>query len=170
MPSRRQALGVARDNSRLFDRLTLTNPWSTLPCPRLRPISSQQPLWFSGSSTLIRSVCRRFSWLAAQPAISSADAGFSFWGLSSLPLRRCGPGSHAIQGVGAALLVPCCLALIGANFDEAERGKAIGTWAGSSAVATAIAPLLGGWMVDHFSWRWIFLINPLIALPTVWIA
>ena len=78
--------------------------------------------------------------------------------------------ARAIQGVGAALLVPCCLALIGANFDEAERGKAIGTWAGSSAVATAIAPLLGGWMVDHFSWRWIFLINPLIALPTVWIA
>ena len=78
--------------------------------------------------------------------------------------------ARAIQGVGAALLVPCCLALIGANFDGAERGKAIGTWAGSSAVATAIAPLLGGWIVDHFSWRWIFLINPLIALPTVWIA
>ena len=58
----------------------------------------------------------------------------------------------------------------GATFDESERGKAIGTWAGSSAVATAIAPLLGGWIVDHFSWRWIFLINPLLALPTIWIA
>jgi EmrB/QacA subfamily drug resistance transporter len=78
--------------------------------------------------------------------------------------------ARAAQGVGAALLLPCSLALIGANFDEAERGKAIGTWAGSSAVATAIAPLLGGWIVDHFSWRWIFLVNPLIALPTIWIA
>ena len=78
--------------------------------------------------------------------------------------------ARAAQGVGAALLIPCSLALIGATFDESERGKAIGTWAGSSAVATAIAPLLGGWIVDHFSWRWIFLINPLLALPTIWIA
>jgi EmrB/QacA subfamily drug resistance transporter len=78
--------------------------------------------------------------------------------------------ARATQGVGAALLVPCSLAIIGATFDENERGKAIGTWAGSSAVATAIAPLLGGWIVDHFSWRWIFLINPLLALPTLWIA
>src|SRR3984885_14746576 len=64
----------------------------------------------------------------------------------------------------------CALALIGATFDETERGRAIGTWAASAAVATAIAPLLGGWIVDHFSWRWIFLINPLIALPAIWIA
>src|SRR6516162_5858757 len=78
--------------------------------------------------------------------------------------------ARAAQGVGAALLLPCSLALIGATFDETERGKAIGTWAGSSAVATAIAPLLGGWTVDHFSWRWIFLITPLIAVPTIWIA
>ena len=78
--------------------------------------------------------------------------------------------ARAAQGAGAALLLPCSLALIGATFDETERGKAIGTWAGSSAVATAIAPLLGGWIVDHFSWRWIFLVNPLIALPTIWIA
>jgi EmrB/QacA subfamily drug resistance transporter len=78
--------------------------------------------------------------------------------------------ARAVQGVGAALLIPCSLALIGATFDESERGKAIGTWAGFSAVATAIAPLLGGWIVDHVSWRWIFLINPVLALPTIWIA
>ncbi|MGB6170687.1 MAG: MFS transporter [Xanthobacteraceae bacterium] len=78
--------------------------------------------------------------------------------------------ARAIQGAGAALLIPCSLAIIGAAFDEAERGKAIGTWAGSSAVASAMAPMLGGWIVDHFSWRWIFLINPLLALPTIWIA
>jgi EmrB/QacA subfamily drug resistance transporter len=78
--------------------------------------------------------------------------------------------ARAIQGVGAALLIPCSLAIIGATFDEAERGKAIGTWAGFSAIAGAAGPLLGGWIVDHFSWRWIFLINPVLALVAIWIA
>ena len=77
--------------------------------------------------------------------------------------------ARAMQGVGAAVLIPCSLALIGASFNEEERGKAIGTWAGASAIAIAIGPLLGGLIVDHFSWRWIFLINPVLALPTIWI-
>jgi EmrB/QacA subfamily drug resistance transporter len=99
----------------------------------------------------------------------SIFAAASLWcglapGLTQLILAR------AVQGAGAAVLLPCSLALIGAAFDETERGRAIGTWAAASAVATALAPLLGGWIVDHFSWRWIFLINPLIALPTIWIA
>lgn len=74
------------------------------------------------------------------------------------------------QGVGAALLIPCSLALIGAAFDEQGRGAAIGIWAGASAIAAGVAPLLGGWLVDHSSWRMIFLINPVIAIPTLWIA
>jgi EmrB/QacA subfamily drug resistance transporter len=78
--------------------------------------------------------------------------------------------ARATQGFGAALLVPCSLALIGASFGEAERGRAIGTWAGVSAIAAAIGPILGGWIVDNLSWRWIFLINPLLALPAIWIA
>jgi EmrB/QacA subfamily drug resistance transporter len=78
--------------------------------------------------------------------------------------------ARAIQGAGAALLIPCSLAIIGATFDDSERGKAIGTWAGFSAVAGAIGPLFGGWIVDHFTWRWIFLINPVLALPAIWIA
>ncbi len=78
--------------------------------------------------------------------------------------------ARAVQGAGAALLVPCALALIGASFDEEERGKAIGTWAGFSAISAAVGPILGGWIVDGFSWRWIFLINPLLALPAIWIA
>jgi EmrB/QacA subfamily drug resistance transporter len=78
--------------------------------------------------------------------------------------------ARAIQGAGAALLIPCSLAIIGASFSEAERGKAIGTWAGFSAISAAIGPLLGGLIVDHASWRIIFLINPFIALPTIWIA
>jgi MFS family permease len=75
--------------------------------------------------------------------------------------------ARAIQGGGAALLIPCSLAIIGAAFDDSERGKAIGTWAGFSAVAAAAGPLLGGGIVDHFTRRWIFLINPLLALPTI---
>jgi EmrB/QacA subfamily drug resistance transporter len=77
---------------------------------------------------------------------------------------------RAVQGVGATLLIPRSLAIIGATFAENERGKAIGTWAGFSAFAAAAGPLLGGWIVDHFSWRWIFFLNPLLTLPTVWIA
>jgi EmrB/QacA subfamily drug resistance transporter len=78
--------------------------------------------------------------------------------------------ARAAQGVGAALLIPCSLAIIGASFEEAERGRAIGTWAGFSAIAAAIGPLLGGFIVDHSSWRLIFLINPVIALPTILLA
>jgi EmrB/QacA subfamily drug resistance transporter len=78
--------------------------------------------------------------------------------------------ARAIQGVGAALLVPCSLALIGAAYDEKERGAAIGIWSGASAIAAGAGPLFGGWLVDHWSWRAIFLINPLLALPTLWIA
>src|SRR5436305_12626721 len=78
--------------------------------------------------------------------------------------------ARVVQGAGAALLIPCSLALIGATFEESERGKAIGTWAAFSALAAAFGPVLGGWIVDHASWRWIFLINPFIALPAIWIA
>jgi MFS family permease len=80
----------------------------------------------------------------------------SLWcGLSSTIAQLI--SARALQGMGAALLIPCSLAIIGATFDESERGKAIGTWAGFSALATAIGPLLGGWIVDHVTWRWIFL-------------
>ncbi len=78
--------------------------------------------------------------------------------------------ARTAQGVGAALVVPCSLALVGASFAEKERGAAIGIWSGASAIAAGAAPLLGGWLVDHLSWRAIFLINPLLALPTLWIA
>lgn len=78
--------------------------------------------------------------------------------------------ARAISGIGGAILVPCALALIGAAFDEKERGAAIGIWAGASALSGGAAPLLGGWLVDHVSWRAIFLINPIAAVPTLWIA
>jgi EmrB/QacA subfamily drug resistance transporter len=78
--------------------------------------------------------------------------------------------ARAVQGLGAALLIPCSLALIGAAYSDKERGVAIGIWSGVSAVAAGGGPLLGGWLVDHESWRTIFLINPLLAVPTIWIA
>jgi EmrB/QacA subfamily drug resistance transporter len=72
--------------------------------------------------------------------------------------------ARSIQGVGAGLLVPGSLAIISTSFDEKNRGQAIGTWSGFTAITTAIGPILGGWLVEHASWRWVFFINlPLAA-------
>ena len=69
------------------------------------------------------------------------------------------------QGMGAALLVPGSLSIISASFDEKTRGEAIGTWSGFTAITTALGPVLGGWLIEHASWRWAFFINiPLAAL------
>jgi EmrB/QacA subfamily drug resistance transporter len=73
--------------------------------------------------------------------------------------------ARGLQGVGAALLVPNSLALISGSFPEKERGRAIGTWSGFTAITAAIGPVLGGWLVQHGSWRWVFFINvPLAAI------
>lgn len=77
--------------------------------------------------------------------------------------------ARAVQGVGGALLVPGSLALISASFPEKERGKAIGTWSGFSGITAAVGPVLGGFLVDHFSWTWAFLINIPMALLVLWI-
>ena len=76
--------------------------------------------------------------------------------------------ARAIQGAGAAFLVPGSLAIISATFDDAERGRAIGTWSGFSAITSAIGPVVGGWLIEHVSWRAIFFLNvPLAALVIV---
>ncbi|NIA69195.1 MFS transporter [Pelagibius litoralis] len=75
--------------------------------------------------------------------------------------------ARALQGFGAAFLVPNSLAIISAAFPESERGRAIGTWAGFSAIAAALGPVLGGWLVDLGSWRLVFLINLPIAALTL---
>jgi EmrB/QacA subfamily drug resistance transporter len=75
--------------------------------------------------------------------------------------------ARSIQGMGAALLVPGSLAIISSSFDENSRGKAIGTWSGFTAITTAIGPVLGGWLVEHASWRWVFFINIPLALAVV---
>lgn len=79
-------------------------------------------------------------------------------------------GARVIQGVGAALLIPCSLAIIGAAFDEHDRAAAIGVWSSATALASGAGPLLAGLLIDHLSWRAIFFINPLIAIPTFAIA
>jgi EmrB/QacA subfamily drug resistance transporter len=78
--------------------------------------------------------------------------------------------ARALQGIGGALLVPGSLAVISASFAEAERGKAIGTWSGATAIATALGPVLGGWLIDHLSWRAVFFINPPLAAIVIAIA
>ena len=78
--------------------------------------------------------------------------------------------ARALQGIAAAMLVPASLAILGSTFSDDERGGAIGTWAGLGAVTAAIGPVLGGWLVDHVSWRAIFLINLPLAAATVWLA
>jgi EmrB/QacA subfamily drug resistance transporter len=75
--------------------------------------------------------------------------------------------ARAAQGIGGALLVPGSLALITASFNEAERGKAIGTWSGFSAMTTAIGPVLGGWLVEHVSWRAVFFLNIPLAVAVI---
>src|SRR2546422_6697653 len=73
--------------------------------------------------------------------------------------------ARAAQGLGAALLVPGSLAIISSSFPESERGRAIGTWSGFSAITTAIGPVIGGWLIQHVSWRAAFFINvPLAAI------
>ena len=72
--------------------------------------------------------------------------------------------ARGFQGLGAALLVPGSLAIISASFPNAERGRAIGTWSGATAITAAIGPVLGGWLIEHISWRAIFFINLPLAL------
>ncbi len=71
---------------------------------------------------------------------------------------------RALQGIGAALLVPGSLALISAAYPERDRGRAIGTWSGFSGITAALGPILGGWLIEHQSWRWAFFINVPIAV------
>lgn len=72
--------------------------------------------------------------------------------------------ARAAQGVAGALLTPSSLAIISATFtNQEERGRAIGTWSGFTAITASLGPVLGGWLVETFSWRWIFFINiPLV--------
>src|SRR6201993_3423539 len=91
-------------------------------------------------------------------AAASAGCGFSS-SIQSLLVWR------SVQGIAAAFLVPGSLAIISSSFEEKSRGKAIGTWAGFTTITSAFGPVLGGWLIEHASWHWIFFINiPIAAL------
>jgi EmrB/QacA subfamily drug resistance transporter len=85
----------------------------------------------------------------------------------SLPILL---AARAVQGVGAALLLPNSLAVLNAAFDGERRGRAVGIWAAAGAAAAAIAPLIGGWLVDHAGWPSIFYINLPLAVGAIVLA
>ena len=93
-------------------------------------------------------------------AIGSSWCGLAT-SITSLILAR------GLQGIGAAFLVPGSLAIISASYTESERGRAIGTWSGFTAITAAIGPVLGGWLVENVSWRWVFFINLPIAIVVI---
>jgi EmrB/QacA subfamily drug resistance transporter len=102
-------------------------------------------------------------------------AGVTLFGIAStacalapsLPLFLAG---RAAQGIGAALLMPNSLAILGASFDGAAKGRAIGIWAAVAAAAGAFGPVLGGWLIDAVGWRAIFVINIPVALAAIFLA
>jgi EmrB/QacA subfamily drug resistance transporter len=103
-------------------------------------------------------------------------AGATLFAVASLACANA-PGvatllvGRLLQGVGAAMLVPNSLAILGATFAGKAKGRAIGVWAAAGAVAGAIGPVLGGWLIDLGSWRLIFMLNlPLAAgaIPMAW--
>jgi EmrB/QacA subfamily drug resistance transporter len=101
-------------------------------------------------------------------------AGLTWFTLASV-LCATAPGigwliaARAVQGVGGALMTPASLAIIEATFQPGDRTRAIGTWAGFSGVSAAIAPFVGGSLLEAAGWRWIFLINVPVAAVTAWI-
>jgi EmrB/QacA subfamily drug resistance transporter len=99
------------------------------------------------------------------------DAGVVVFALASVgcgaaPTPALLVAARAVQGVGAALLVPGSLALISAAYDDEERGRAIGTWSAATTAATALGPVAGGWLLGHASWRWLFLVNAPLGVIT----
>ena len=106
---------------------------------------------------------RVFCWGVALFGLASIGCGLA-GSISQLIIAR------AVQGIGGALLVPGSLAIISASFDEERRGQAIGTWSAFTAITAGIGPVMGGWLVEHISWRAIFFINVPLALAVLAIA
>jgi EmrB/QacA subfamily drug resistance transporter len=97
------------------------------------------------------------------------EIGIVIFALSSLACALAGSidfliAARCVQGIGGALSTPGSLALISAAYDGAERGKAIGTWSGFSALTSAAGPVIGGWLTQEYSWRYVFVVNLPIAL------
>jgi EmrB/QacA subfamily drug resistance transporter len=93
-------------------------------------------------------------------ALASAGCGLAS-GIGALIAWR------AVQGMTAALLVPGSLAILSAAYPPERRGRAIGTWSGWTGITAAVGPLLGGWLIDHASWRWVFFLNAPLAAAVI---
>src|SRR4051812_6372809 len=91
-------------------------------------------------------------------------------GCGLAPDMRALIGFRALQGIGAALMVPGSLAIISATFPDDGRGKAIGTWSAFTSITMVIGPLVGGFFIDHASWRAVFFINVPLAAIVLWLA
>src|SRR5438105_5448113 len=78
-------------------------------------------------------------------------------------------GARIVQGVGAAIMTPATLGIITATFPPRQRGTAIGIWAGTSAMALAIGPLVGGLLTEKVSWSWIFFVNVPVGILAVFV-
>jgi hypothetical protein len=101
---------------------------------------------------------RLFIWGNVLFAVSSLLCAIS----GSLPELVAARG---VQGIAAAMLVPGSFTLITSSYPAAERARAIGIWSGTTALMAAIGPFLGGWLIDHLSWRMVFYVNiPLAAI------
>ena len=101
--------------------------------------------------------------------------GTALFGLASLLCAISGSlepllAGRALQGIGAAMLLPNSLALLNGAYEGEARGRAIGVWAAAGAISAAIAPLLGGWLVEHFGWESIFYINIPFAAVAIFVA
>ena len=105
---------------------------------------------------------RMFLWGVVLFTCASLGCGVAHH-IGELLFARC------LQGIGGALLVPNSLALLSAEYEGADRARAIGTWSGFAAIMTALGPVLGGWLVQHGSWRWAFFLNLPIAVVTLWV-
>jgi len=105
---------------------------------------------------------RRFMFLIGVFLFAAASAWCGF----SSSIREL-IGARSIQGIGAALLVPGSLAIISASFDQGSRGRAIGTWSGFTTITSATGPVLGGWLIEHASWHWVFFINVPMAVGVI---
>jgi MFS family permease len=130
---------------------------------------------YSGRSVATHSPWRLSSCLAARWGTGSAGGDSSSFGTGWFTIASvlCGLAptvelliaARALQGIGGALLTPGSLAIISASFAPEDRPRAIGAWSGFGGIAGAIGPFLGGWLVDSWSWRLVFLVNlPLAAV------
>jgi EmrB/QacA subfamily drug resistance transporter len=100
-------------------------------------------------------------------AIGCAVFGVSSVACAVVPSAMWLIGARVVQGVGAALLTPASLALLGAMYPREQRNAAIGIWAAASAITTAGGPILGGWLTDTIGWQAVFWLNPPIAVIAV---